>query len=106
MAACAWVAGSNITVADLTIWRARTHPIHVTSQPGQHTLNTMLYNIRLIDPGQQALKINAHAGKDTFPDQGTLACSYLELTDAGRPKIWEINGSCYTGGLDAHEAEG
>jgi hypothetical protein len=47
------VAASNVIVADLTIQRAHTHPIHViTPQSGaSDTLNTLIYNVHIIDPG-------------------------------------------------------
>lgn len=100
------VAASDVTIANLTIQRARTHPIHVVSTDGGDTLNTLIYNVSIIDPGQQAIKINPHSAMEYFPDHGEIACTQIELTDAGRPKIWEINGSCYTGGIDAHAALG
>ena len=98
------VAASNVTVADLTLRRARTHPIHVVSTDGGDTLNTRIYNVHIVDPGQQAIKINPHAAQVHYADGGEIACSHIELTDAGRPWVWTINGSCYTGGVDAHQA--
>lgn len=100
------VAASNVTIADLTIMRARTHPIHVVSTDSSDTLNTLVYNVRIIDPGQQAIKINPHAAKVNFTDNGEVACSTIELTAAGRSRVWDINGSCYTGGVDAHQSMG
>jgi hypothetical protein len=100
------IIASNVTIADLTIKRAGTHPIHVTSSDSGDTLNTLIYNVHIIDAGQQAIKINPHSAKVHFPDYGEVACSRIELTDAGRPHIWDINGSCYTGGVDAHQARG
>jgi hypothetical protein len=100
------VAASNVTIADLTLKRAGTHPIHVVSTDDGDTLNTMIYNVHIIDPGQQAIKINPHAARTHFTDGGTVACSTIELTDAGRAKVLEINGSCYTGGVDGHWSRG
>ena len=100
------VVASNVTIADITIKRAGTHPIHVGSTDSGDVVNTLIYNVHIIDPGQQAIKINPHAGKIYFPDDGVVACSTIELTDAGRAKVWEINGSCYTGGVDGHHARG
>ena len=97
------VAASNVTLADLTLREARTHPIHVVTSDGSDTLNTLIYNVHIIDPGQQAIKINPSGGGG-FTDNGTIACSHIELTDAGRPWIWTINSSCYTGGVDAHQS--
>jgi hypothetical protein len=96
------VAASNVTIADLTLREAQYHPIHVVTSGG-HTLNTTIYNLRIVDPGQQAIKINP-SGDGFYPDGGTIACSRIELTESGRAQVWNINGSCYTGGVDAHQA--
>jgi len=95
------VAASNVTIADLTIQRAYTHPIHVTGGQAASITNTLLHNLRVIDPGQQAIKINTAQGGQTFADAGVVSCSWIELTDAGRTSIRD---NCYTGGIDAHQA--
>jgi hypothetical protein len=100
------IAATNVTVADLTIERAGTHPIHVVSTDAGDTLNSLIYNVHVLDPGQQGIKVNPHAAQVHFPDYGQIACSHIELSDLGRAKVWEINGSCYTGGVDAHQARG
>jgi hypothetical protein len=96
------VAASNVTIADLTLQRASTHPIHVVSTNSGATNNTLIYNVHIIDPGQQAIKINPHEARTHFTDNGVIACSHIELTDTGRPYIQ----NCYTGGVDAHQAQG
>ena len=100
------IVASGVTIADLTLRQARDHPIHVTSSPAGHTLDTLIYNVHIVDPGQQAIKINPAAEGGFYPDDGEIACSRLELTDSGRPHVWEINDRCYTGGVDAHQARG
>jgi hypothetical protein len=100
------IAASNVTVADLRIERAQTHPIHVVSTDQGSTTGMLVYNVHIVDPGQQAIKINPHAARTHYPDGGVVACSHIELTDAGRLQVWEINGSCYTGGIDGHQARG
>ena len=96
------IVASNVTVADATLREAYYHPIHVMTSAAGDTVNTLIYNVHLIDPGEQAIKINP-AVDGTYPDDGVIACSHLELTDAGRPFI---RNNCYTGGIDAHQAEG
>ena len=96
------IVASGVTIADVTLREAYYHPIHVMTTDAGDTLNTVIYNVHLIDPGEQAIKINP-AADGTYPDDGLIACSHLELTDAGRP---HIRNNCYTGGIDAHQAEG
>lgn len=92
------IVASDVTIADITLREAYYHPIHVMSDSAD-TLNTLIYNVTIIDPGEQAIKINP-AGSG-FPDDGTIACSHIELTDTGRT---HIRNNCYTGGIDAHQA--
>lgn len=99
------IAASNVTIADLTLRRARTHAIHVVSSTSSDTLNTLIYNVKIIDPGQQAIKINPSNGS-YFPDNGVIACSTMELTESGRVEVYNYNGSCYTGGVDGHQSRG
>ncbi len=96
------IVASNVTVADLTLREAYYHPIHVMSTNSSHTLNTLIYNVHIVDPGEQAIKINPVAG-GYYTDNGVVACSQVELTAAGRP---HIRNNCYTGGVDAHQSRG
>ena len=97
------IVASNVTIADMTLREAYYHPIHISSTSGAHTTGTMIYNVHIIDPGEQAIKINPYTGENAlyFPDDGAIACSHIELTDVGRP---HIRNDCYTGGVDAHQA--
>ena len=96
------VAASHVTVADLTLREAYNHPIHVMSSATEDVTGTLIYNVRIIDPGQQAIKVNP-VDTSHFPDQGVIACTLIELTNQGRP---HIRDNCYTGGIDAHQARG
>lgn len=99
------IVASDVTIADLTLREAYHHPIHVMSSAGADTRGTRIYNVHVVDPGQQAIKINPYTGEgaDAFPDEGLIACSHVELTNAGRR---HIRDNCYTGGIDAHQARG
>jgi hypothetical protein len=96
------IVASDVTIADLTLREAYNHPIHVMSTESSPTLNTLIYNVHIIDPGQQAIKINPVPG-GYYTDDGVIACSRIELTGAGRG---HIRDNCYTGGVDAHQARG
>jgi hypothetical protein len=100
--AIAQIYASRVTIADLTMRRADKHVIHVMSTARGDTVNTRIYNVHIIDPREQAIKINT-AAAGHYPDYGEIACSRIELTDAGRPRI---RNNCYTGGIDAHKARG
>ena len=94
------VKASNVTIADLTIRRAYTHAIHVN--PGESSIeNTLIHNVIVEDPGQQGIKINQSG--TAYADHGTVRCSTIRLTEAGRPNIRD---NCYTGGIDAHRTQG
>ncbi|MCA9621377.1 MAG: right-handed parallel beta-helix repeat-containing protein [Myxococcales bacterium] len=98
---------SQVTIADLTIRRPRYHAIHVTG--GDAAANgTLIHNVHLFDPGEQAIKINT-TGQGSYADDGEVACSHIELTDAGRQQVMSYTSSgsnCYTGGIDGHDARG
>lgn len=98
------IDANNVTVADLTIREAYTHPIHVVSSDSD-TVGTLIYNVHIIDPREQAIKINPNT-PGTYPDDGVIACSTIELTDDGRPHVNPTSGGCYTGGVDGHQARG
>lgn len=96
------IAASHATIADVTLARAVNHPIHVVSTPSGDTVGTLIYHVIVLDPGEQGIKINAD-GSGHHVDGGTVACSTIQLTDDGRQHVMN---NCYTGGVDAHDAEG
>ncbi len=102
------IRASNVTIADLTVMRAYYHPVHITPGDDRNTENITLDNLHIIDPGQQAIKINANAiNSPTYTvSKGVVSNSIIELTSSGRSAVITLNGSCYTGGIDAHWATG
>ncbi|MFK7931164.1 MAG: hypothetical protein AB8H79_23470 [Myxococcota bacterium] len=105
-----WEAGfglsinaSDVTVSDLTIQRVYYHPVHVTPSDGRSIEGVRLYRVRIVDGAEQAIKINTGGEGTRFADKGEIACSHIELTDAGRA---QVRNNCYTGGVDAHQAWG
>jgi len=91
---------SDMTIADLTLRYAYNHPIQIYG-PGTPITGILIHNVRIIDPGEQAIKINPVG--EGFVDYGTIECCAIELTDFGRT---QIRNDCYTGGIDAHQAWG
>ena len=99
------IVASNVTIADMRLQRALDHPIHVMATAGSDVTGTVIRNVHIVDPGQQAIKINPDSARSHFVDNGRIANCLIELTDSGRAKVWDHNGSCYTGGVDAHQAD-
>jgi hypothetical protein len=95
------ISASDVTIADLTLTRAYDHPIHVSGRPGQPIRGVLIRGVVIVDPGQQAIKVNANA--DGYADYGTIECSRIELTSRGRSSVRD---GCYTGGIDVHKARG
>lgn len=97
------IQASDVTIAEISIRRAEDHLIHATGNGAQNISGTTLYRLVLEDAGEQFVKVNP-SGDNGYVDEGSLTCSTLELTDAGRPNIERASGGCYTGGIDAHAA--
>lgn len=95
------IRADDITIADLTVQRAKNHPIHVEGVD-----RSIIHNVKIIDGAEQFIKINTKTYNNVleFPDNGSIRCSHLELTSAGRPNVQNHGGSlgCYTGGVDMH----
>jgi hypothetical protein len=103
-----FIGASNVTVAEITVTRAINHPIHVSPpDAGPNVTGVRLYRLRLVDGGEQFVKVNPNGARTFWVDEGRLECSTLLLTDAGRPHVVSLPGlPCYTGGIDAHAARG
>ena len=100
-------SASDVTIAHLSVRRGRYHLIHVSASSAPAD-RTRIYDVRALDPGEQAIKIN-HASTGNYADFGEVACSTIELSDAGRQQVMQYTSSgsnCYTGGIDAHGAQG
>jgi hypothetical protein len=101
------ISASNVTVADLTILRAVHHPIHVTGGATGDITGTKLYKLRVVDGGEQFVKINTSGQTpNTYADDGLIECSSFEMTPEGREHVVPEPGGCYTGGIDGHQARG
>jgi len=95
------IYASNVTIADLTLRRAYDHPIHISGSTGNPISGILIHNVRIVDPAQQAVKVNPV--DDGYVDDSTIQCAAIELTDVGRT---HIRDGCYTGGIDVHQAQG
>ena len=96
------VDARGVVLADFTVRRSIFHLVHLWANADA----TRIFNVHLIDGGQQFLKAS--------PDEGTVddvlvACSRFVMTDEGRDNVWgygdpQGDTTCYTGGIDTHDA--
>ena len=99
------IVASSVTIADLTLKRPYFHAIHISPAAGRSTQNVQIRNVHIIDPGEQAIKINPDdPDSATYTvNNGTIKNCLIELTDAGRTQLTS-EYPCYTGGIDGHWA--
>jgi hypothetical protein len=101
------IGADDVTVAHITVMHAIDHPIHVSpSASGDDVTGTLLYGLRIIDGGEQFVKINSNGGRDAYCDDGRIECSTFLMTDEGRTHVERGTGGCYTGGIDTHGGRG
>lgn len=100
-----YVTTDDITIAEVTLTRARDHLVHATGNGATTTRNLRMHRVHFVDSGEQFVKINSTT-QDGYVDDGEITCSRFELTDAGRPEVERSPGGCYTGGVDAHASRG
>ena len=99
------ISASHVTVAHVTLARGVNHLVHLyPPAAGVDVTGTRLYGLRLIDGGEQFVKVNPVVGQAGYVDDGRVECSLFRMTDAGRPHVEPNPGGCYTGGIDAHAA--
>ena len=100
------IVASSVTIANITLKRAQDHPIHVMGGSSADVINTMIDNVHIIDPGEQAIKINTSGSYAAH--SGTVRNSLIELSNSGRNFVENDSSNghpCYTGGIDAHGAD-
>jgi len=93
-----WAAASDFTVRDLTLGKVANHAVQVHGDLG--VANFQMINCRVIDTGEQMLKVSYDPARpDLRATNGLVEGSLFEFT-AG------IANQSYTGGIDAHQASG
>lgn len=102
-----YIEASDVTIADITIARAKDHHVHLVPPARRDIRNIRLRGLRLIDGGEQFVKANPDAARTAFVDDVIVECSEFRMTEAGRPNIESLGGTqCYTGGVDVHAGRG
>lgn len=96
------IAAAGVAVADLTVQRSIFHLIHIWADGD----DALVHNVHMIDGGQQFLKSSVNEGT---VDDVEVSCSQFRMTNEGRDNVWGYgdpagNTTCYTGGIDTHNA--
>ncbi len=79
---------NRVTIADLTIRDFYFHNVQIQGE--QDAQATRLYNLKLIDAGEQLVKVSSGGPPAPYADDGIVECSYLGYTD--RSRDWYTNG--------------
>jgi hypothetical protein len=91
------VNADDFTVADVTLRSPRFHNIQVRGEKG--VLRTKIYNVHMLDAGQQFIKVSAGDGtRGKFADDGLVACSLIEYSTYSRGT--DVSPPGYTNGVD------
>ncbi|MDM8553168.1 right-handed parallel beta-helix repeat-containing protein [Desulfococcaceae bacterium HSG7] len=85
------VDGDDVTIADLTIRNANDHGVSIQGRD-----RPKLYNLHILDIGDQLVKVNPPTDGSNGSEDGLLACSLLEYTTNAPDN--------YTNGISAHQA--
>ena len=89
-----WIGNArNVLVANLTIREVYYHPIQLDPNAGAQA--PRIYNVRLIDAGEQFVKSSARTSGTSGVNNGVVEYSVMEYTTTAR--------SNYTNGVDVHQ---
>ena len=89
-----WIGNArNVLVANLTIRDVYYHPIQLDPNAGAQA--PRIYNVRLVDAGEQFVKSSARTSGASGVNNGIVEYSIMEYTTTAR--------SNYTNGVDVHQ---
>lgn len=92
-----WINSNNVTVANLTIRDVYYHSIELNGGPD----DIRVYNVRMIDAGEQFFKSSSNGGFGLGGDRGRVEFSVMEYLN-GPPVTDHGGGIGYTNGVDVH----
>jgi hypothetical protein len=81
-------AAQNVTIADMSLRDAYYHLIQIHGEADADGVH--LYNLHLIDSGEQFVKGSTAGPPGPYSDDGIVECSLFEYTD--RARSWYTNG--------------
>lgn len=89
-----WIGNArNVLIANLTIRDVYYHPIQLDPNAGAQA--PRIYNVRLVDAGEQFVKSSASSSSTNGVNNGIVEYSIMEYTTTAR--------SNYTNGVDVHQ---
>jgi hypothetical protein len=83
-------AANDVLIADMTLRDAYFHLVQIQGEQGAQ--RPKLYNLRMVDSGEQFVKGSTAGAPGPYADGGLVACSTIEYTNRAR--------SDYTNGVD------
>ncbi|MFQ5459417.1 MAG: hypothetical protein ACE5EL_01345, partial [Anaerolineae bacterium] len=86
----------DVLVADLTIRDVPYHAVQIQGEQGAQRVR--LYDLHLVDAGEQFVKVSTAGPPGPYSDDGIVACSTMEYTDRAP--------SYYTNGVDVLAGRG
>lgn len=89
-------ASDGVTIADVTLADAYFHGIQVHGEDDAD--NVLMHNLRVVDMGEQLVKVSTAGAPGPYADGGVLQCSLIEFTD--RARSWYTNGIDVLAGSD------
>ncbi len=97
------VNADQVTIADLTMTGPKFHHIQIRGERG--VSGVRIYNVHLLDAGQQFIKVSAGDGMEhRFGDHGLVACSCMEYTTFSKGN--GVTSPTYTNGVDILAGKG
>lgn len=91
------------TIADLTLRNPRFHNVQVRGEKG--VSRAKIYNVHLVDAGQQFVKVSTGDGTlRKFADEGLVACSLIEYSTFSQGT--DVSPPSYTNGVDILAGKG
>lgn len=89
-----WIGNArNVLIANLTIRDVYYHPVQLDPNAGAQA--PRIYNVRMVDAGEQFVKSSAMTSGTTGVNNGVVEYSIMEYTTTAR--------SNYTNGVDVHQ---
>ena len=96
-----WINAKSTTIANLTVGEVYHHPIQISGSAS----TPRIYNVRMINAGQQFVKANPNSSGEGV-NNGIVEFSVMEYTNGPPKTSHDDGGTGYTNGVDVHSGRG